>query len=141
MISCSPSATDRQLFLRIFKKSSVNSADVIRFLKELRRHIKGKMILVLDRLPAHRSNKLMEFFDSQEHWLMIEYLPPYAPELNPVEYVWSSAKLKDWANLYLESIDDVDDHIRKSGRRMRRNQKLLTGFLKASKLFKRELST
>lgn len=99
------------------------------------------MILLLDNLPAHKSEEVKEFLKTQKHWLKIEFFPKYAPELNPPEYLWSSAKAKDWANLYVDSIDDVDNHIRKSARRMRRSPNLLTAFLKVSGLFDKELST
>lgn len=119
----------------------MSSTEVICFLKELRRHVKGRIILLWDRLPAHRSKKVAAFLETQKPWLIIEQLPPYAPELNPVEYLWSAAKAKDWANLHVDSIDEVDEHIRRGGRRIRRNRNLLSSFLKASGLFEKELST
>ena len=124
--------------MRIFK-GTVRSGEVIRYLKELRRHITGKIILVWDRLPAHRSKAVQSFLESQKKWLFIEWLPPYAPELNPVEYLWSAGKQKDLANLYTESIGDVDAALRRYRRRIGRQPTLLTGFLKASTLFKKEL--
>lgn len=140
VIVCSASGYRPKLFLRIFK-DAVNADKVIRFLKELRRHVKGKIILLWDRLPAHRSKKVKAFLDTQKHWLTVEWFPGYAPELNPVEYMWSAAKAKDWANLYVDTILDVDVHIRKSARRIRRNPDLMTNFLKASTLYDKELST
>jgi putative transposase len=126
--------------MRIFK-DPINADKIIRFFKELRQHVKGKIILVWDRLPAHRAKKVQAFLDTQTHWLTVEWLPGYAPELNPVEYLWSAAKAKDWANLYVDSIGDVDVNIRKGARRFHRNPNLMTSFLKASTLFDKELST
>jgi hypothetical protein len=59
-ITCSPKGKDLKLYLRIFKET-ISSKEIIRYLKELRRHIKGRLILIWDRLPAHRSQELKEF--------------------------------------------------------------------------------
>ena len=47
------------------------------------------LLIVWDRLPAHRSRLVREFIELSEGHIVMEYLPPYAPELNPVEYIWS----------------------------------------------------
>lgn len=140
VILCGASGDRPKLFLRIFR-DAVNAEKLIRFFKELRRHVKGRLILVWDRLPAHRAKKVKVFLDTQKHWLTVEWLPGYAPELNPVEYLWSAAKAKDWANLYVDTIGEVEVNIRKGTRRFRRNPNLMTSFLKASTLFDKELST
>lgn len=140
VIKSSPRGRQPKLYLRIFK-GTIGSKEIIRFIRELRRHIKGKMILLWDRLPAHRSKELKAFLEAQKHWLTIEWLPPYAPELNPVEYLWSTGKKKDLANLYADTLVDIDRAIRRYKQRVRRRQDLLTGFLKASTLFKKELAS
>ena len=58
-------------------------------------------------MTAHRSRLVGEFLDSFDGRIAIEYLPPYAPELNPVEYQWGHRKQhtvpngcsKDWLQL------------------------------------------
>lgn len=45
-------------------------------------------MLVWDNLNVHRAADLREFAEAQD-WLTIYYLPPYAPDLNPVEGIWS----------------------------------------------------
>jgi transposase len=134
LIKCSPLGRNPELYLRIFK-DTIRTKEIILFLKEIRRHIKGKLILLWDRLRSHRSKELKEFLETQKHWLMVEYLPPYAPELNPVEYLWSAGKKKDLANLYAETLTDIDASLRRYKRRIKRHPKLLTGFLKASTLY------
>lgn len=78
---------------------------------------------------------MKEFLETQKRWLKIEYLPPYAPELNPLEYLWSSGKRKDLANLYAEKLTDIDKAVYRYKSRLRRNPQILTGFLEASTLF------
>ena len=64
--------------------------EVITFLAYLLRYLKSPLLVVWDRLPAHRSLLVREFLDSLGGQIAIEYLPPYAPELNPVEYLWGT---------------------------------------------------
>jgi transposase len=45
----------------------------------------------------------------QRHWLVVERLPAYAPELNPVEGLWSSLKAVELANLTARSLAEVID--------------------------------
>ncbi|HUY06577.1 MAG TPA: transposase, partial [Acidimicrobiales bacterium] len=41
-------------------------------------------------------------------WLVVERLPAYAPELNPVELVWGNVKSRELANQCPETIDDAE---------------------------------
>ena len=52
-----------------------------------------------DRLPAHRSLAMRAWLGRQRSWLVVEPLPGYAPDLNPVEALWSSLKGVELANL------------------------------------------
>ena len=117
----------------------MKTPDVIRTIKELRAHVRGKLVLVWDGLAAHTSKNTRAFLTSQKHWLTVYRFPAYAPELNPVEYLWSCGKNKDLANLYVETVENLDPHIRSYKRRVQRNPKLMKGFLKASSLFDKEL--
>lgn len=140
IITCASKARKPKLFLRIFKHS-IKHPDIIRCLKEWRRHVKGYVILLWDGLPAHKAKLTKQFIKEQKHWLKVYRFPAYAPELNPIEYLWSASKSKDLAGLYAGTIDNIDTHIRKSKRRFQRHPNLLTSFLKKSALFKKELST
>jgi hypothetical protein len=74
---------------------SYNTDSLIGVLGELRRFLGGQKATVLwDGLPAHRSNKMRAFIASQRHWLVVERLPGYAPELNPTEALWGNLKGK-----------------------------------------------
>ena len=63
-----------------------NTDTLIQALGELRRFLGGqKATLLWDGLPAHRSRAMRAWLATQRHWLVVERLPAYAPELNPVE--------------------------------------------------------
>lgn len=139
IITCTVKGRKPKLFLRIHKHN-IKAPDVIRTLKEFRRHVKGrKVFLIWDSLTAHKAKITAEFIKTQKSWLKAYRFPSYAPELNPVEYLWSSGKAKDLAHLYVDTINDLDIHIRRYKRRIQRRPDRLTGFLKKSTLFKNEL--
>lgn len=81
-----------------FVGGSVRGPQVIDFLKQLRRHLKRKLLIIWDGLPAHRSRLVRDYVDSTEGAIQIERLPAYAPELNPVEYLWAHWKQHEMAN-------------------------------------------
>lgn len=115
---------------------AVRSTDIIRYLKNLKRHLHGrKLILFWDGLKAHTSKVTMEYAKSQSSWLTVERTPTYAPEVNPVEYGWSSMKTKDLANTCSKTVRELDTRILRSIQRLKRSPRLLQGFLKASGLY------
>lgn len=118
----------------------MRSTEVIRALKEFRSHRKGKLALVWDGLRAHHSRETAAFLKTQRSWLTTHRFPAYAPELNPVEYLWACGKNKDLAHLYAETVSDLDAHIRRYKRRIQRRPNLMNGFLKKSGLFRKELT-
>ena len=71
------------------REGSYNTASLIAFLDDLKRHLRGqKAILVWDGLPAHKSRAMQEYLLRQHDWLQVERLPGYAPDPNPIETMW-----------------------------------------------------
>ena len=109
--------------------------DFVRFLKDLKGALHGKKLLLLwDGLPAHRAKIVREYLDREKSWLRVERFPGYAPELNPIEYLWSSMKRKDISNHPAIGLGHLKRTIQKSKRRLS-NPTLLKGFLKSSRLY------
>ncbi|EMI68196.1 DDE family endonuclease domain protein [Leptospira noguchii str. Bonito] len=57
-----------------------------------------KILLVWDNLSVHKSKAVNVFLQQHTKRLRVEFLPPYAPELNPQEYIWRRWKRNDMAN-------------------------------------------
>lgn len=68
---------------------TIKTPQVIEFLQALRRQIRQPLLIVWDRLPAHRSAPVRRYVESSQGRLVTAFLPAYAPELNPVEYLWA----------------------------------------------------
>jgi transposase len=124
-----PAAVQTRLFLSV-KPGAVDSEQVVSFLRNLRRHLRGKVVLIWDGLPAHRSRVVAEHLRLQRRWLRVERFPAYAPELNPLEYLWATLKNKDTANYSPDTLDDLDGQLRRAARRLRRRDTLGLSFIK-----------
>jgi transposase len=84
--------------------------------------------LILDNLAVHRS-KAMRAYVASRAWLELEFLPAYAPELNPVEGVWANLKGGELANLSAESTEQVISIAQLGLIRIRRDDRLPLAFL------------
>ena len=108
--------------------------EVITFLAYLLRYLKSPLLVVWDRLPAHRSLLVREFLDSLGGQIAIEYLPPYAPELNPVEYLWGHWKQHTLPNVCPKDLWQLSEGARRTLRRLRRRPRLISAFWRQSSL-------
>ena len=66
--------------------------------------------------------------NSQRFWLLVERLPAYAPELNPVKGLWSSLKAVELANLYGPTLAEVIDQAHRGIERVRQTPQLAYSF-------------
>jgi len=69
------------------------------------------------------------FIARQRGWLVVQRLPAYAPELNPVEGVWANLKGQEFANYAADTLDDLTRQARRGITRVRRRPRLLFAFL------------
>mgnify|MGYP003288013006 CR=1 FL=1 len=74
------------------------------------------------------------WLNTQRSWLVVERLPAYAPDLNPVEGVWSSLKAVELANLTLLTLAEVIDQAHRGVERVRRTPHLAYSFLRRTGL-------
>jgi transposase len=104
---------------------------LMRALGELRAFRGGqKATLVWDGLPAHRSLVMRAWLGRQRSWLVVEPLPGYAPELNPVEGLWSSLKGVELANLAADTLAEVIAAAERGIQRIRATHWLAYSFLR-----------
>jgi transposase len=103
-ITTAPRRRRRILYFSI-QERNVTTPDVVKFVSQLMRG-RRRACLVWDRWSVHRAaeGRLLERFGSR---IRFERLPPYAPELNPVEQVWNRSKHDDLANLLPQNTSDL----------------------------------
>ena len=126
---------ERPRWLLALHRGSIRSAQLIRFLAALKRYRRRPVILLWDRLPAHRSRLTRAALEGQRSWLTVEWLPAYAPELNPVEQLWAHL---DATALPITPIEDLPRLQRRVGRglqHVQRRPQVGRGFLRHTSLF------
>ena len=114
---------------------TVKSAQVVEFLEALVRQINAPLLIVWDRLAAHRSGLVRHHLDSLKGHIQVEYLPAYAPELNPVEYIWAYWKQHELPNVCPKEYWQLGAVARQTLRRMRRRPHLIAAFWKQASLW------
>jgi len=97
VLSAAAGITWWNFYFRLYP-GAIHAAEVIDFLGHLLRHLPGKLLVVWDGLPQHRARLVTEFIRAQRGRLAVERLPAYAPELNPVEYIWGYWKHHELPN-------------------------------------------
>jgi transposase len=66
------------------------------------------VVLVEDNGPIHVSKLTLKALDARKHWLTVEWLPKYAPELNDIEVVWHDLKAHHLAHQTFTDADALD---------------------------------
>ena len=95
----------------------------------------GKVLIVWDGLPVHRSRAVWEFVRQQHGRIWLEFLPAYAPELNPTEYIWGHLKQHELANFCPKDLGELGVAAIRALKRMRRRPRLVMAFWQQAKLF------
>jgi transposase len=113
---------------------TVKSPQVVIFLEKLLRVIPGKLLIVWDGLAAHRSRMVKDFLASLEGRVHTLRLPAYAPELNPVEYIWAHLKQHELPNVCAKDLWSLGEMARQKLKRMRRRVPLLVACWKQCSL-------
>ncbi len=121
-------------YFRLFP-GSIRSPQVVEFLTHLLRHIPGKLLIVWDGLRSHRSHLVNQFVARQKGRILLEFLPAYAPELNPVEYLWGHWKHHQLPNFCPRDYNQLNVHARRALRRMQHRPTLVSAFWKQAGLF------
>jgi transposase len=102
-----PGTSSAQLVFQM-RPGAYNDEALVEFLAQAHELLDGrKVTLIWDGLPSHRSKRMKSWAATQRHWLVIERLPAYGHDLNPVEAVWGNLKAKELANLCPDTIEEA----------------------------------
>ncbi len=123
-----------RFYFRLYH-GTVRTPQVIEFLKALQATIGAKLLIIWDRLQAHRSKLVREHLEAQHGHIALEFLPAYAPELNPVEYIWGYLKHHALPNYCARDLRELAMHARRNLRSMQRRPMLVHAFWQQAELF------
>jgi putative transposase len=132
---CLKPATRGRLFYRIRlhrgrkgERRSLSEADYATLVTAAHNQLHAPIILVWDNLNTHLSAVMREFIDAHRQWLTVVQLPAYAPELNPVEGVWSHLK-RGLGNLAACGLDQLAATVKTQLKQIQYRPDLIDGFL------------
>ncbi len=132
LIGVSPLRHQLSLFFQLLAKNA-NTSQMVELLRQLHHYYRRKVIVIWDRLSAHRS-AASHFQEERPHWFDFEWLPAYAPELNPVEECWNHTKYADLPNFIPDDLDHLQTAVCESISDQREDQTLLRSFFAYAKL-------
>jgi transposase len=113
------------------QEKAFKGPDVVRFLEHALRRIAGKLLVIWDGSPIHRSKVVKEFLKSgAASRLKLEQLPGYAPELNPDEGIWKHLKYVELKNVCCRSLSELRRELRKAKERLRHKKHVILGCIR-----------
>ena len=108
----------------------MNAEVFIHFLKRLVHDSERPVYLVLDNHPVHKSKAVRTFVESQQGRLELHFLPPYSPELNPVEQVWRHAKSHQVGKQVITGPDQLKRLVISALRKLQKLPNIIRGFFR-----------
>lgn len=132
-MTVSPKRRRLGLYWRTFPRDYVTGERSADFLRYLLRHLRGKVIVVWDGGPMHKGPHIRKVLHDYPR-LHLERLPPYAPDLNPVEYLWAHTKYNNLPNYLPDDVLELDKTIHKEMAAARKSSEQLSGHFDAAKL-------
>lgn len=113
------------------QEGGMNADRFIDFLKALLSTVAGKVFLIVDGHPVHKSKKVREFAGNETGGrLKIFFLPPYSPDLNPDEWVWNNVKNDRVARQVIMGKDDLKAKAISALRRLQKLPDIVRGFFR-----------
>jgi transposase len=114
------------------QRRNVQAEQVVRFVCEQAARY-GRLLLLLDRSSPHRPavRQLQALLNRR---LRVEWLPSYAPDLNPAEQLWNHTKYADLANFVANDLNHLGRRVGLSLYQQSRRSTLLRSFFKTAKL-------
>lgn len=132
-ISVAPLRRRVGLHWRTDPKHYIDAAAVVEFLRGLLRRLRGRVIVVWDGGSNHKGPLIRELL-RQYPRLHLERLPAYAPDLNPVEMLWSYLKYGKMANFVPRHVRHLDERVQEHLTELRRNAALIAALWTGSRL-------
>ena len=111
-------------------KETIHSDRVCEFLKRLMHNAKNPIFVIWDGHPIHKSGKIKKCIESFEGKLEIFFLPPYSPQLNPAEQVWSNVKSHGTGKMMITGPDQLKSVVIGRLRRLQKLPAIIKGFFR-----------
>ena len=132
-LTISPRRHRLGLYFRTYPKAFVNQQRAADFLRHLLQQLRGPVIVVWDGGPMHSGDAIRAVLADFPR-LSLEKLPPYTPELNPVEYLWNHLKYGVLSNFVPDDVFHLNGVLKQRIRRAKQSRQRLQSFFKQAGL-------
>ncbi len=118
------------------QERAFDAVAVTEFLRHLLRAVPGKVLVIWDGAPIHRSRVIKVFLQAKgNERLEVEALPGYAPDLNPLDTgIWHWLKDVALANVCAADLTELKGELRAAIARLRRKPSVIKASFKVAKL-------
>ena len=117
------------------RQESLNGLHSIALLEHLLRHAGERLLVIWDRSPIHRRAEVQTFVAGVGATkLRVEFLPAYAPDLNPVEWLWRQLKQVEMRNLVCLDLEELHEQYHLAVSRVRQKPKTVQAFFASAGL-------
>jgi transposase len=110
------------------RQESLNGLHSVEFLGHLLRLAGERLLVIWDGSPIHRRAAVREFVSGARGKVWLEALPPYAPDLNPVEWAWRHLKQAELRNLVCLDLEELHGEFHLAVGRLRQKRHLVPSF-------------
>jgi transposase len=108
-----------------------NAGRFVEFLKDFRKGGRGRVFLVVDGHPSHHAKLVKSYVQETRGMLELHFIPPYAPDLNPDEFVWQYAKTNGVSKKPLKKNESLKERVKADLAAIKSNPKLVKSFFHA----------
>ena len=125
----------RTNFMFRLHDGAIKSAQIVEFLKALRKQLGRKLLIIWDGAAQHKSRIVKAYLESTRGAVQMALLPGYAPDLNPVEYLWAWLKRHALANFCPGTLTELKDTARRKLRSGQKRKSIITACWKQAELW------
>jgi transposase len=129
----SPRRQKLSLRFRTYPKQHVNNERAAEFLRGVLRQLRGPVMVLWDGGNMHKGEPIRQL-QKRFSRLELHRLPPYAPELNPVEQLWNHLKYACLVNFAADNVGHLDHAARRRLHYVKRRARRLCSFFNAAQL-------
>ena len=119
-------------FWAVTYTGKLNAESFVLFLQNFVESQAGRIFLVVDGHPAHKANAVKSYIQSLKGRLELHFLPPYAPDLNPDEFVWSHMKNNGVSKKPLKTNESLQSRVDHDLNSRKENPELVKSFFGAT---------
>ncbi len=123
-------------YFEVREQEGFKQKGITRFLDNARKAMRKNILLVWDNAPSHKSQTVKRFLSEQDQEnprIWMANIPPYSPELNPIEQLWGYLK-KKLANQFFKTTKELKIAVVKELEKIKKDKNLIQSFFRHKEL-------